>query len=38
LFDLNRAAQTTLVVVTHDEAIARRCGRIIKIEAGRLVA
>jgi len=37
LFDLNRAAQTTLVVVTHDEAIARRCGRIIKIEAGRLV-
>jgi putative ABC transport system ATP-binding protein len=38
LFELNRAAQTTLVVVSHDEAIARRCGRIIKIEAGRLVA
>jgi putative ABC transport system ATP-binding protein len=38
LFELNRAAQTTLVVVTHDEAIARRCSRIIKIEAGRLVA
>jgi putative ABC transport system ATP-binding protein len=38
LFDLNKAAQTTLVVVTHDEAIARRCSRIIKIEAGRLVA
>jgi putative ABC transport system ATP-binding protein len=37
LFELNRAKQTTLVVVTHDEAIARRCGRIIKIEAGRLV-
>jgi putative ABC transport system ATP-binding protein len=37
LFELNRATQTTLVVVTHDEAIARRCGRIIKIEAGRLV-
>ena len=37
LFELNRAAQTTLVVVTHDEAIARRCSRIIKIEAGRLV-
>ncbi|HET9444791.1 MAG TPA: ABC transporter ATP-binding protein [Steroidobacteraceae bacterium] len=36
LFDLNRAAQTTLVVVTHDQAIAKRCGRIIKIEAGRL--
>jgi predicted ABC-type transport system involved in lysophospholipase L1 biosynthesis ATPase subunit len=26
------------VVVTHDEAIAKRCSRIIKIEAGRLVA
>ncbi|HKR37798.1 MAG TPA: ATP-binding cassette domain-containing protein [Steroidobacteraceae bacterium] len=38
LFELNRVTQTTLVVVTHDEAIARRCGRIIKIEAGRLVA
>ena len=38
LFDLNKATQTTLVVVTHDEAIASRCGRIIKLEAGRLVA
>jgi putative ABC transport system ATP-binding protein len=38
LFELNRATQTTLVVVTHDEAIAKRCSRIIKIEAGRLVA
>jgi putative ABC transport system ATP-binding protein len=38
LFELNRAKQTTLVVVTHDEAIAKRCGRIVKIEAGRLVA
>ena len=37
LFDLNKAAQTTLVVVTHDQAIAQRCGRIIRIEAGRLV-
>jgi putative ABC transport system ATP-binding protein len=38
LFDLNKATQTTLVVVTHDEAIARRCSRIIKIEAGRLAS
>ena len=37
LFDLNQATHTTLVVVTHDEAIAQRCSRIIKIEAGRLV-
>ncbi len=38
LFDLNKAAQTTLVVVTHDPAIAQRCGRTIRIEAGRIVA
>jgi putative ABC transport system ATP-binding protein len=37
LFDLNRDTQTTLIVVTHDLAIARRCGRIIHIEAGRIV-
>lgn len=38
LFELNHAAHTTLVVVTHDQAIARRCGRIVHIDAGRLVA
>jgi putative ABC transport system ATP-binding protein len=38
LFDLNRAAQTTLVVVTHDQAIASRCSRIVRIEAGRIVS
>jgi len=37
LFDLNRETRTTLIVVTHDQAIAKRCGRIIRIEAGRLV-
>jgi putative ABC transport system ATP-binding protein len=36
LFELNRGSQTTLVVVTHDQAIAERCGRIIRIDAGRL--
>ena len=38
LFDLNRETHTTLVVVTHDQSIARRCGRIIRIDAGRVVA
>jgi putative ABC transport system ATP-binding protein len=37
LFELNRASQTTLIVVTHDPAVARRCGRTIRIEAGRIV-
>jgi putative ABC transport system ATP-binding protein len=37
LFELNRETQTTLIVVTHDQAIAKRCGRIIRIEAGRIV-
>ena len=38
LFELNRATRTTRVVVTHDQAIAQRCGRIIRIEAGRVAA
>jgi putative ABC transport system ATP-binding protein len=38
LFDLNQAAQTTLIVVTHDVAIAQRCGRTIRIDAGRVAA
>lgn len=38
LFELNRAAETTLVVVTHDVTIAQRCDRVVRIEAGRLVA
>lgn len=38
LFELNRATQTTLVLVTHDQAIANRCERVIRLEAGRVVA
>jgi len=38
LFDLNAAAGTTLVLVTHDRDLAARCGRVIEIDAGRLVA
>jgi putative ABC transport system ATP-binding protein len=37
MFDLNREAGTTLVLVTHDRAIAARCDRQLSIEAGRLV-
>ncbi|MES2483691.1 MAG: ABC transporter ATP-binding protein [Pseudomonadota bacterium] len=36
MFDLNGERGTTLVLVTHDNAIARRCDRRITIEAGRL--
>lgn len=37
LFDLNAASGTTLVLVTHDRELAGRCGRVIEIDAGRLV-
>ncbi|MGM9513691.1 ABC transporter ATP-binding protein [Roseateles sp. DB2] len=36
MFELNREAGTTLVMVTHDLAIAERCERQLRIEAGRL--
>ena len=37
LFQLNTESGTTLVLVTHDEALARRCGRIVRLAAGRVV-
>ena len=37
LFDLNRQSATTLVLVTHDAALAGRCDRIIELDAGRIV-
>jgi putative ABC transport system ATP-binding protein len=36
MFELNREAGTTLVLVTHDPAIAARCDRQLHMEAGRL--
>jgi putative ABC transport system ATP-binding protein len=36
MFDLNREHGTTLVLVTHDRAIADRCERRLTIEAGRI--
>ncbi len=38
MFELNREAGTTLVLVTHDREIAARCERQLRIEAGRLAA
>ena len=37
MFDLNRSSSTTLVLVTHDRALAGRCEREIVLESGRLV-
>jgi putative ABC transport system ATP-binding protein len=36
MFELNQELGTTLVMVTHDRAIAERCERHITIEAGRV--
>ena len=38
MFDLNREQGTTLVLVTHDRAIAALCQRRLTVEAGRIVA
>ena len=37
LFDLNAASGSTLVLVTHDEQIAGRCERVLRLHAGKLV-
>ena len=37
IFELQRARGATLVVVTHDRALAQRCGRTAHIRAGRIV-
>ncbi len=37
LFDLNAQSHTTLVLVTHDLAVAGRCGRLLRMDSGKLV-
>ncbi len=37
LFELNRESGATLLLVTHDEALTRRCNRVLRLSAGRLV-
>jgi putative ABC transport system ATP-binding protein len=36
VFELNRSFGTTLVMVTHDEHLAQRCGRVVRLAAGRI--
>jgi len=38
LFELNSQSGTTLVLVTHDEQLAARCGRTLRLVSGRLAA
>ncbi len=38
MFELNRERGSTLLLVTHDPDIARRCARQIELHAGRVVA
>ena len=37
LFELNQATGSTLVLVTHDEVIARRCQRVLRLQQGKLI-
>ena len=37
LFELNQTSGTTLVVVTHDEKLAARCTKILRLAEGRLL-
>ena len=38
MFELNRGFGTTLVMVTHDEHLAQRCRRVVRLAAGRIAA
>jgi putative ABC transport system ATP-binding protein len=37
MFELNAQAGTTLLMVTHDEQLAQRCGRVVRLAGGRIV-
>lgn len=37
MLELNRAQGTTLILVTHDENLAHRCGKQLRLAAGRVV-
>jgi putative ABC transport system ATP-binding protein len=38
LFGMNREFGTTLILVTHDEQLASKCQRVVRLAAGRIVA
>jgi putative ABC transport system ATP-binding protein len=38
LFELNKEAGTTLIVVTHDLDLAAKTQRILRIKGGKLIA
>ncbi len=38
MFELNRDSSTTLVLVTHDSALAERCDRVLSLDAGKLTS
>jgi putative ABC transport system ATP-binding protein len=38
LFELNRSTGSTLVLVTHDRALAGRCNRVLELDAGHTAA
>jgi putative ABC transport system ATP-binding protein len=37
MFSLNAEAGTTLVLVTHEQHLARQCGRMLRLDHGRIV-
>jgi putative ABC transport system ATP-binding protein len=37
LFEMNREFGTTLILVTHDEQLASRCRRVVRLAAGKVV-
>ncbi len=38
MFELNRSSSTTLILVTHDQGLAKRCDRILSLDVGKLVS
>lgn len=38
MFDLQRERGTTLVLVTHDPALAERCDRVVRLRSGEIIA